>query len=264
MQDDWNRSQDINNETHDDLPWADALRSTSESSTPNIMLLGQASSFHEMDNPWEQLNLAHQRIEALQEQCRDLERTIKQLTLRTLTDQLTGLRNRRRFQEDLESAWTYAVRHNLLLSVIVLDLDEFKSYNDAFGETAGDQLLCNVAGYMSSGLRAYDVLARLGGGQFALLLPSTDRTDARRIAERLRKGMEQETSRSDRLPPASASPQWNPHHSRLCSLSIVDSSFAAGERTREDPVTHFIDLQNNSPARPVNISPARGSSLIND
>ena len=84
------------------------------------------------------MEVAHQQISALQEQRLELERAIKDLTALTSTDELTGLRNRHRFQEDLESACAFAVRQNLLLSLIVLDLDDFKSYNDTFGEPAGD------------------------------------------------------------------------------------------------------------------------------
>jgi diguanylate cyclase (GGDEF)-like protein len=138
-----------------------------------------------------ELELARKEIKALQEERRALEKTIADLTLLTLTDDLTGLRNERRFQDDLESARTYAVRHNQLLSAIVLDLDDFGSFNETFGKSAGDQALCDVARLLTRGLRTYDVLARLSGGQFALLLPSTDRSDARRIAERLRKEIDE-------------------------------------------------------------------------
>ncbi len=117
------------------------------------------------------------RLLRLQEDRRDLERRIKRMALQTLTDELTGLRNRHRFREDLEAAWAYAARQNLLLSLIVLDLDDLQSYNDAFGESAGDKLLCHLAAYLTSGQRAYDMIARFDGGEFALLLPSSDRTD---------------------------------------------------------------------------------------
>ena len=191
MQDDRNCSRGIYGEAHRGLPWDDALISTNESSTPNMMLQTQTPALHELDGQLEELKVAHREIKTLQEQRRELERIVKELTSKTLTDDLTGLRNRQRFREDLACAWTYAVRHNLLLSAIVLDVDDFDSYTDTFGASAGDQLLRNLAGFLASGLRAYDVLAYLGGGQFALLLPSTDRTDARRIAERLRRGIEE-------------------------------------------------------------------------
>jgi diguanylate cyclase (GGDEF)-like protein len=243
MQDDRNCSQEINKQTLARLSWVDALRSTSEFSPLKIMPHGQAPTLHEFDRPWEQPTLSHQKIEALQEQRQYLERTIKELTLRTLTDDLTGLRNRRRFREDLESAWSYAVRHNLLLSAIALDLDDFKSYNETFGESAGDQLLRDLAGYLASGLRAYDVLAHLGGGQFALLLPSTDRTDVRSIAERLRKGMEDHDSP---LRPITASFGVATLESpAISSLRLVDQSFQALQQAKQqgrNRVTHFVDL----------------------
>ena len=135
---------------------------------------------NEFEGLREKLDLAHQEIKVLQEQHRDLQRTIRELTRLTLVDTLTGLRNRRRFLEDLEWAWAYAVRHNLLLSAVLLDLDLFKSFNAAFGAIAGDQVLRTTASLLVSGLRTYDVVARLRGGEFAVLLPSTDRSDARK------------------------------------------------------------------------------------
>jgi diguanylate cyclase (GGDEF)-like protein len=143
-----------------------------------------------IDGTHHELELARREIKELQEERRALEKTIAELTLLTLTDELTGLRNERRFQDDLESARTYATRQNQLLSAIVLDLDNFGLFNETFGSSLGDQVLCDVARLLTRGLRAYDVLARLSGGRFALLLPSTDRSDARGIAERLRKGIE--------------------------------------------------------------------------
>jgi diguanylate cyclase (GGDEF)-like protein len=111
------------------------------------------------------------------------------LTALVSTDELTGLRNRHRFMEDLESACSFAARQNLLLSLVVLNLDDFRSYNESFGEAAGDQVLRTLAGILRDATRAYDAVGRYGGGAFAVLLPSTDRFDACRIADRLRQAV---------------------------------------------------------------------------
>jgi diguanylate cyclase (GGDEF)-like protein len=147
---------------------------------------GHCVTGHEIGPLREELELARQELSVLQKERLDLEHTIRNLTALVSTDEPTGLRNRQRFKEDLESACAFASRHNLILSVIVLDLDDFRAYKESFGERAGDDALRTVAGILNNATRAYDAVARHGGGGFALLLPSTDRFDACRIAERLR------------------------------------------------------------------------------
>lgn len=100
---------------------------------------------------------------------------------------LTALRNQERFQEDLESACAFASRQNLILSLVFLDLDEFKAHNNALGEATGDKVLRMLAETLISATRAYDVVGRQGEGTFSILLPSTDRTDACQIVDRLRR-----------------------------------------------------------------------------
>ena len=179
MQDGWNCSQETDNEPHARVSGSDAYVPINNEPT-KVVSGGSVPRLHELDGLRSDLELAHRKIDALQEDRRDLERRIKRMALQMLTDELTGLRNRHRFREDLEAAWAYAARQNLLLSLIVLDLDDLQSYNDAFGESAGDQLLRHLAAYLTSGQRAYDMIARFDGGEFALLLPSSDRTDAGR------------------------------------------------------------------------------------
>ncbi len=243
MQDHPNQSPEIGEESHVELSWMNAMTAMNDSSTPRSVPQGQTPALHELAGPWEQLELARQEIKALREQRLDLKRTIKELTLRTMTDELTGLRNRRRFREDLESAWTYAIRHSLLLSVVMIDLDDLTAYNDAFGRAAGDQALRNLADYLVSNVRVYDVVGRLTGGQFGLLLPSTDRTDARRIAERMRKGTE---DMSWPLRPMTASfGVATLESSAVPSLVFVEQSLQALLYAKEhgkNRVTHFVDL----------------------
>lgn len=101
-------------------------------------------------------------------------------------DELTGVKNRRRFREDLEMFFAVTLRRGTPLSIIMLDVDSFKSYNDAFGHPAGDSVLRAVADEIRNDVRAHDVVARFGGEEFAILLPSTGALDAVAIAERIR------------------------------------------------------------------------------
>ncbi len=110
---------------------------------------------------------------------RGLER---ELSFRALHDPLTGLPNRRRFLEALEAALHSPIRP---LSVLYLDLDDFKSINDSLGHAAGDRLLAVVAGRLRGRLRDADLVARLGGDEFAVVMSGVAATDAIRTADRL-------------------------------------------------------------------------------
>jgi diguanylate cyclase (GGDEF)-like protein/PAS domain S-box-containing protein len=104
----------------------------------------------------------------------------------TRTDELTGLPNRRAWDELLSHELTAARRQGTELSVAMLDLDFFKRYNDEHGHLAGDHLLRGAAHVWLQHLRASDVLARWGGEEFALLLPGCDAAEAAEMVERLR------------------------------------------------------------------------------
>ncbi|WP_028079588.1 GGDEF domain-containing response regulator [Solimonas soli] len=106
-------------------------------------------------------------------------------------DSLTGVFNRRYFDLHLEHEWQIARRNSTPLSLVFIDVDRFKSYNDRFGHTRGDQCLREIASLLSSALRRpQDFVARYGGEEFACLLPSTDAPAAARTAEYLRQRIE--------------------------------------------------------------------------
>jgi len=111
---------------------------------------------------------------------------LDRLELVARTDELTGLPNRRAWQEALPRELALSHRSGSPLCVAMLDLDRFKLYNDLRGHQAGDRLLKQVAGAWSSELRGTDILARYGGEEFALLLPMCDIEQAQTITERLR------------------------------------------------------------------------------
>jgi diguanylate cyclase (GGDEF)-like protein/PAS domain S-box-containing protein len=110
---------------------------------------------------------------------------VKLETLATV-DGLTGLANRRRFDERLLEEWGRAYRERTCLSLLMLDLDHFKDYNDQYGHPAGDECLRAVAGVLAAeAKRTTDLAARYGGEEFALLLPNTDAAGCVRIGERV-------------------------------------------------------------------------------
>jgi diguanylate cyclase (GGDEF)-like protein len=104
-----------------------------------------------------------------------------------ITDALTGLRNRRKFDDEIDSEWRRAVRQKTPLALLMIDADHFKAFNDTYGHQAGDQVLVGIAICISdSAQRPGDCAARYGGEDFALLLPGCGPTDAFRIAETIR------------------------------------------------------------------------------
>lgn len=100
-------------------------------------------------------------------------------------DALTGLFNRRRFDEELVKALSHAERYGSHGAVLLADLDGFKFVNDSFGHSAGDELIAQVATVLRDGLRTNDVLARIGGDEFAVLLPQADAHEAETVARKL-------------------------------------------------------------------------------
>ncbi len=102
-------------------------------------------------------------------------------------DGLTGLANRRRFDETLRKEWLRATRNHEMLSLLMIDIDNFKHYNDAEGHQAGDECLnivaCAIAGRMR---RPSDVAARYGGEEFGVILPATTLAGARAVADEIR------------------------------------------------------------------------------
>lgn len=115
----------------------------------------------------------------------------KQLKDQSLQDGLTGIANRRRFDDYMDLEWKRAWRNKKPLALILLDIDAFKLYNDNYGHTAGDECLKKVARVLQDGLkRATDLAARYGGEEFAVILPETDAEGAIVLAEELRKKIE--------------------------------------------------------------------------
>ncbi|HRF58351.1 MAG TPA: diguanylate cyclase [Fimbriimonadaceae bacterium] len=138
-----------------------------------------------------QLKIAQELNAELDEERSKLATANHRLEELAATDALTGLRNRRAYEDVLHAQYSFAIRQEQDLSLILLDVDHFKSYNDNFGHPAGDVVLRDVAQTLVSNVRAEDLVARYGGEEFVVVLPITDRTSALVIAEKLRAAIEQ-------------------------------------------------------------------------
>ena len=114
-------------------------------------------------------------------------------------DGLTGLFNRRRLDEELERAIANSRRYKHPAALLIIDLDDFKRINDTLRHRAGDELLRQIATAIQKRLRSSDILARMGGDEFALILPEADATEAGALAEALRETIHSERARSSDL-----------------------------------------------------------------
>ena len=121
-----------------------------------------------------------ERLQGLQKQLEDF----------SFRDGLTGVPNRRKFDAVLDEEWDLARRHTQPLSLILIDIDFFKQYNDHYGHVQGDECLRRVGTALNAvASRPRDLLARYGGEEFVLVLPATDEAAARRVAERCRQAI---------------------------------------------------------------------------
>jgi diguanylate cyclase (GGDEF)-like protein len=136
-----------------------------------------------------------QRIKDLQQALLDklvkLEEATATITQLARTDELTGLHNRRSFQQLFTLARNAALRHNHPLSLISIDLDHFKVVNDTLGHSVGDLVLKEFAKLLQEKVRSEDVVVRQGGEEFIILLPHADSIAATALAERIRTAFEQ-------------------------------------------------------------------------
>ncbi|MFT4113659.1 diguanylate cyclase [Silvibacterium sp.] len=129
------------------------------------------------------------RLELSRQRLREANHKLKQLAA---TDALTGLYNRRAFDLYLRREWRLSARRQKPLGLLAIDLDHFKRINDTYGHADGDRVLKKVAQVLQEQVRGSDVVARLGGEEFAVLLPGTGQEDAAHVAEGLRAAVEAE------------------------------------------------------------------------
>lgn len=130
---------------------------------------------------------AHRELEATYARLHELNEELLKLSI---TDALTGCRNRRSFDDRLNQEFVLAERFHFRLSVLLLDIDDFKAVNDTYGHEEGDRVLKHVARQLEQGVRDTDIVCRYGGEEFAILLPHTSRESAFQLADRLRASVE--------------------------------------------------------------------------
>ena len=157
---------------------------------------------------------------------RELEESRQALAEQATTDPLTKLKNRRAFFENGAQNWAMSKRNKTDLSIIVADLDHFKNVNDSFGHHTGDEALIHVAKILARMTRIEDTVARIGGEEFAVLLPDTNRLGSAVLAERIRIAVATERLVvNDKHPPCPLSrhPDAAPIASPSVTVNVSDS-----------------------------------------
>jgi diguanylate cyclase (GGDEF)-like protein len=143
------------------------------------------------DDAWSERPVTSERVARLEEFLSQLALVWENLALLVRVeklarvDSLTGSHNRRVFEERLRDEQSRARRTGAALSVLVLDVDGFKSINDSRGHAAGDEALCRIASVFTRAIREHDTVARIGGDEFAVLLPGIAREEALKVARRI-------------------------------------------------------------------------------
>jgi diguanylate cyclase (GGDEF)-like protein len=184
----------------------------------------------------------HKRSRQLELMHAELQRQYARLAEAAVSDGLTGLKNRRHFREMLDAGFSLACRKKLPLSVVMIDVDHFKHYNDTYGHPAGDAALADLGRLLRDNARDHDVVARYGGEEFVILLAATDASSALTVCERLRSLIE---TRPWPLRPITASfgiatlshRSLNPMH----LVDEADRALYASKHAGRNRVTHFED-----------------------
>jgi diguanylate cyclase (GGDEF)-like protein/PAS domain S-box-containing protein len=188
--------------------------------------------------------------ERLSQQSAALEEANVRLTELATTDSLTSLWNRRAFLEQLDIQLEQSVRTAQPMSVLILDVDDFKPYNDQYGHLAGDEILQGAARLLRERARRSDFLARIGGEEFGVILHGADRGGAVRLAEHLRVAVEgtQWPRRRITVSVGAATVQFpsavprpeSPPRSQV--LSLADQALYYSKEKGRNRVTHVADL----------------------
>jgi diguanylate cyclase (GGDEF)-like protein len=167
---------------------------TTRSSTRDKVSSLEAGADDSLPKPYNEIELnariyACLRTKALQDELRQknrqLEDMLERLEILAITDPLTGLFNRRRFENVLEKEFGRSVRYGTALTCLMIDIDHFKKVNDIYGHRTGDEVLREVAQFIKSSARQIDTVSRWGGEEFVILLPQTTKENGLHFASRV-------------------------------------------------------------------------------
>lgn len=180
---------------------------------------------------------------------RDLEEKVSRLDKLSKTDVLTAIGNRRSLNVQLELCYHLAQKKGEAISFILLDIDDFKRYNDSFGHVAGDEVLKFIAKLITLTLRRSEIIARYGGEEFGIILPASNIDDALRTAERVRKAIEEFECPFQRITISIGCATLYPklglntdHEEIMDFIRMADRALYISKRSGKNRVTHFDQL----------------------
>ncbi|MGG2055963.1 diguanylate cyclase [Lysinibacillus pakistanensis] len=185
------------------------------------------------------LEQIHLEIEQKQAELLSMNATLIELSE---TDKLTGLKNRRYFQEKLEEQLSNNEKSASPFSLFILDIDHFKKVNDTFGHQVGDEVLAQLAQLLKNQARSLDIVARYGGEEFVVILPETDQNEAKAIAEQLRQAVEQAKWQTGRITVSVGIATAIKTDNETTILQRADKALYASKENGRNHVTHSIDL----------------------
>jgi diguanylate cyclase (GGDEF)-like protein len=193
----------------------------------------------ELETQNEDLVVTHETLAAANEK----------LSMLASTDGLTGLKNHRSFQDQLQREFERMNRSGSRTSLIMLDIDHFKQFNDNFGHPIGDDVLRNVATILMENVREYDYVARYGGEEMIIIVPDADSEMAISLAERLRNAIEvapwthRQVTASFGVSTAD-SPGTTPSH----LINEADTALYASKKNGRNRVTHSLQVDRTKAA----------------
>ncbi|EMY78950.1 diguanylate cyclase (GGDEF) domain protein [Leptospira weilii serovar Ranarum str. ICFT] len=198
---------------------------------------------------------SHHKIRQLAEELREAN---DKLFEQASTDPLTKLKNRRAFDEELNRLTQFSQKQTNPLSLLMIDADHFKDYNDTFGHPAGDQVLIELARLLTKTFRKNDILARFGGEEFIAALPNTSEPEAVEIAERLVQIVREFNweKRSITISVGAATSDFNANSKNIhleYSVNLIEEADQAlyfSKVNGRNRITHFSRIQNKSDVSP--------------
>jgi diguanylate cyclase len=183
------------------------------------------------------------RVQESSEEIRCLRDRLETARTQSLTDQLTGIANRKAFDERLSASAADAVEQNAAMSLILCDIDHFKAFNDTFGHQTGDQVLKLVARALRENVKGRDMPARYGGEEFAIVLPHTNLQAAKTVAEQIRFSVQSKRlvkkSTNENLGSITLSlgcAEWRPGEALADLVHRADACLYAAKRTGRNRV----------------------------
>lgn len=175
----------------------------------------------------------------LRKSIHQLEKREQQLQLLSVTDYLTGLFNRRALQQQLDLELESAKSQHQPLSLLVLDIDHFKRFNDRFGHNLGDKVLIKVANTLQSQARSEDFVARFGGEEFVILLPETDSTEAQQLAEQYRNAVKNIMFKGQQVTISIGAASYDQSDDGQQLFQLADSALLEAKRSGRNCVKHY-------------------------